>query len=146
MVDIKQCDNHDEHTRSIAEHGARIAQLEKQDDKLFSILDEHTKTLSSINSCMRQISSQIENIEKTFARKIVDTNNTVAINKKELEDMKDTVDEIAEFAWFRTKVTWVRDNVFWTLAGLLALSIGGLMVLHTASNKFVDILLKWATK
>jgi hypothetical protein len=143
MESREHCEHHEESVKTTANHGARIIQLEKQDDKLFEILTVHTKALGDIKACMKKISFQFDAFEKTYADILRTTNGNITTNSSKITALEITVDEIAEFAWFRKKVTWFRDNVFWTLAGLIGVAVAGLMVLHTASNKFVDFILKW---
>lgn len=146
MGDLEHCEHHEEQIKTVAEHGAKIMQLEKESSKIFDILAEHTGTLGDIKACIRKISFQLDTFERENAARILEASEVSKENNLRLEAVKARVDEIDEFSWFRKRVTWVRDNVFWTLAGILAISIGALMILHSASNKFMDVLLKCITK
>jgi len=50
------------------------------------------------------------------------------------------LDILDRFAWFRSKMNWVHDNLFWAACSILAIFVIALSLLHSTNEGFKELL------
>lgn len=140
------------------QHSGNVVKIEVLSDQTADLYDKHEVTralLNEIKVCMESMSSNmqngfmrqelsISNLTKAFEQRVEYSDGVLAKYEGVVADFHRKFREYDQFEWFRSKVTWVRDNFLWFGMGLLLIGITALVIFHSTSEAFVRLLGKLA--
>lgn len=143
------CRQHQDNMVEAAVMKSEVKMLKDHTEKLFAKVEANGEILHDIQRCVKGINIKFDAFEKHYEER-VDLYDTIIAEYRQamisigakFEDIGKKLAEYGQFDWFRSKVTWARDNLLWLILIIVVLGVVGLLIVHTASEGFVSLLVK----
>jgi len=135
--DLK-CSNHEGFVIMIATVSAQMKVVMDNQKELFDRMNSNSAQLTDVKRIVSNgMSDKIKDVCEEMKEVCTAVKASQIIHTKECEVIKDRIESLEEFSWFRNSMTQIRDNLFWyTLKGII------LMVIILASINFTNELVK----
>jgi len=121
------CSDHTRNQERIAICEIEIETMQKDTADIKTTLKEHGEILQSLNLCMTKISSHMGDFIKRYDERVAYGDKIISERQKDLIIIKEKIEELDEFAWFRRTMNKVRDNFIVIVFGGVVILFGALI-------------------